>query len=61
MSYSIAEMENPYGDAISSFFTKLAENFDEANKEKIETKDLILSHVDQKYLHYFIGYFYNKE
>jgi hypothetical protein len=39
----------------------LSDSFDESNKEKIETTELILHHVDQKYLHYFIGYFDIKE
>jgi hypothetical protein len=55
-SYTIAELENPYADAIGNFLSRLADSFDEANKEKIETTELILNHVDQKYLHYFIGY-----
>ena len=60
-SYTIAELEDPYADAINSFLARLADSFDDANKEKIETTELILNHVDQKYLHYFIGYFDLKE
>lgn len=54
-------MENPFADPINAFLIKLSDNFDESNKEKIETKELILNHVDHKYLHYFLGYFDLKE
>jgi hypothetical protein len=61
MSYSIAELENPYTDAINNFLGRLSDSFDAANRERIETKELVLNHVDQKYLHFFLGFLDLKE